>query len=226
VDLRENGGGDSVLGESLLSYITNRPYKMEDRKEWKASRAYRDYIKGNSRYHPDEKFLAAKDGEIVVLKDDMIQHADNPLRFDGPVCFLIGHSTFSSATMVANAVGDFKLATLIGEETGDPPTAFGELYIFTLPHSQFTVNVSTAHFVRANGDATNQQPVLPDIKVVPTEDDWAQQSDAVLEYAKNWVLHKEPVKQVSPHSPSDRGSERDARDSESNSRPASLATSV
>ena len=194
VDLRENGGGNSALGESLLSYITNQPYKMEGRKEWKASPAYRDFLKTMSWYHPDARFLAAKDGEIVVLKDEMIQPANNPLRFDGPVCFLIGHSTFSSAMMVANAVGDFKLATLIGEETGDPPTAFGELYTFKLPHSQFTVNVSSAHFVRANGDATNQRPVQPDIKIVRTEDDLAKQSDPVLDYAKKWVLHQGMVK--------------------------------
>jgi hypothetical protein len=128
------------------------------------------------------------------LVDAMINPANSPLRFDGPVCFLIGNSTFSSAMMLANAVADFKLATLIREETGDPPTAFGELYTFTLPHSRFTINVSTAHFVRANGDATDQRPVLPDIKVLPPEGDWAQQLDAVLEYAKKWVLHKESVK--------------------------------
>lgn len=194
VDLRENGGGNSALGESLLSYITNKPYKMEGRKEWKASRPYRDFLKRNSWYHADEKFLAAKDGEIVVLNDEMIKPADNLLRFEGPVCFLIGHSTFSSGMMVANAVGDFKLATLIGEETGDPPTAFGELYTFTLPHSGFTINVSSAHFVRANGDATDQRPVVPDIKISPTEDDWEQQSHAVLEYGKKWVLGKDSVR--------------------------------
>lgn len=47
-------------------------------------------------------------------------------HFDGPVCFLIGSRTFSSAVMLANGVGDFHLAMLIGEETGGHPTAFGE----------------------------------------------------------------------------------------------------
>ena len=190
MDLRENGGGNSALGESLLSYLTNKPYKMADRKEWKASHAYRDFVKSNTRFRPSPRYLEAKDGEIVVLKDEMIKPVNNPLRYDGPVCFLIGHLTFSSAMMVANAVGDFKLATLIGEETGDPPTSFGELYSFNLPHSKFAINVSTAHFVRANGDASDKQPVLPDIKVTPTENDLERQVDAVLESAKKWVLQQ------------------------------------
>jgi hypothetical protein len=59
---------------------------------------------------------------------------------------------------------------------------------------QLVTRASTAHFVRANGDATDHRPVLPDVKVLPTEDDWAQQLDPVLEYAKKWVLNKEPVK--------------------------------
>ena len=191
VDLRENGGGNSALGESLLSYVTNKPYKMSDRKEWKASRQYREFIKSNIRFFPYAKYLEAKDGEIVVFKDEMIRPKDNALRFDGPVCFLIGRRTFSSAMMVANAVGDFKLATLIGEETGDPPTSFGELYFFNLPHSKLAINVSTAHFVRANGDAADKHPVLPDIRVTPTQGDLERQVDAVLEFAKKWILQRD-----------------------------------
>src|SRR5215471_18943585 len=93
VDLRENGGGNSALGQSLLSYVTNKPYKMSDRKEWKASRQYREFIKNNPRFRPSSRYMEAKEGEIVVLKDPMIQPTGNPLRFAGPVCFLIGHAT-------------------------------------------------------------------------------------------------------------------------------------
>lgn len=190
VDLRENSGGNSALGESLLSYLTNKPYKMADRKEWKVSRPYREYLRSNTRLRPNPRYMEAKDGEILVSKGELRTPPNNSLRFDGPVCFLIGSYTFSSAMMLANAVGDFKLATLIGEETGDPPNSFGEVYSFNLPHSKLSINVSTAQFVRANGDGKDKHPVLPDIKVTLTENDLERQVDTVLEFAKKWVLQQ------------------------------------
>jgi len=197
VDLRENSGGNSALGESLLSYLTNKPYKMADRKEWKVSRPYREYLKGNPRLGPNPKYMEAKDGEIIVSKGELRTPPNNSLRFNGQVCFLIGPYTFSSAMMLANAVGDFKLATLIGEETGDPPNSFGEVYSFNLPNSKLSVNVSSAQFVRANGDGKDKHPVLPDIGVTLTENDLERQVDTVLEFAKKWVLQQaEPGKQT------------------------------
>ena len=38
-----------------------------------------------------------------------------------------------------------------------------------------------------------EEDFLPD-RLSANQDDWAQHSDAVLEYAKKWVLQREPVK--------------------------------
>jgi hypothetical protein len=40
IDLRRDGGGDSSLGDDLLSYITAKPYRQATRKEWKFSATY------------------------------------------------------------------------------------------------------------------------------------------------------------------------------------------
>jgi len=187
VDMRQNSGGDSSVGEELLSYITDKPYKMADRKEWKVSQQYKDYLRESPTDGSASRYRKAAVGEILTYAGQTTKPRDNSLRFKGAVCFLIGPRTFSSAVMLANAVGDFKLATLIGEETGGTPNEFGEVYTFKLPNSGIAVSISSARWVRANGDATDRHGVMPDIAVKASSDDRVRGIDAVLERAREWI---------------------------------------
>jgi hypothetical protein len=199
VDLRENGGGDSQLGDELLSYLTTKPYRSCARKEWKASASYRtfmmSYVHPAIRWLPlhwfdstTRRYFGAEDGAIVVFEQpEPLEPEQNDLRFDGPVVFLIGPQTFSSALMLANAIEDYDLAPLIGEETAESPNSFGEVYPFDLPRSGLNVRSSTARYVRANGDGSDPRGVVPDIDVKPTAADVVAGRDAALERAKQWI---------------------------------------
>jgi hypothetical protein len=46
--------------------------------------------------------------------------------------------------MLADAVKQYKLATLIGEPTGESTNDFGEVYTMELPNSKVKVQVTTA----------------------------------------------------------------------------------
>jgi C-terminal processing protease CtpA/Prc len=48
-------------------------------------------------------------------------------------------------------------------------------------------DVSTARFVRASGDATNTNPVMPDIAVSQSVEDWLRDEDTVLRRALEWI---------------------------------------
>jgi len=126
-------------------------------------------------------------GEIVVLETEVVVPSDNPLRFEGPVCFLIGPRTASSAMMTADAIEAFDLATLLGEETGAVPNAFGETYPFDLPNTHLPMGVSSALFVRASGDAQDRRGVRPDIELPSSAADVLMGRDEVLELALEWV---------------------------------------
>jgi C-terminal processing protease CtpA/Prc len=82
---------------------------------------------------------------------------------------LIGRQTFSSAVDLADAIKTYKLATLVGEETGGRPNGFGEAYVFRLPKSQLAVSVSSARFIRASGDTADHRGVVPDVAAGPSE---------------------------------------------------------
>ncbi|RME00806.1 MAG: hypothetical protein D6814_02840, partial [Calditrichaeota bacterium] len=204
VDLRENGGGNSSLGNALLSYITDKPYRFSARIEWKISAPLKQYLKefvpASIRWLPvyyftsmGRKIWNTPEGEFAVWEAKPTAPKPNPLRYRGPVCFLIGPGTFSSAMLLANGVADYHLATLIGEETGGRPNGFGEIYVFDLPNTRLQVSVSTKRFVRANGDVNDRRGVLPDFTVRQSQADLEKGVDTVLQFARAWIL-KQPVK--------------------------------
>ena len=201
IDLRNNGGGDSRLGDALLSFLTDSSFRSAQRKEWKMSAEYKTYLRMHLpwwiRWMPltwvsaeARKYLGADDGAIVIDTSAPETPGPNSLRFRGKTCFLIGPKTFSSAMMLANAVGDYHLATLIGEETGGIPNAFGEVYPFDLPNTRLLVGVSSAYFVRANGDGGDHHGVLPDIEVRQSPENDQAGVDAVMERARRWILEE------------------------------------
>ena len=199
IDLRRNPGGSTSLGHQLLSYITDKPYRMIARMEikvspWKKRQLKSSFLPPWAMWIPVQYLIAqgralwlARDGEIVRLPVSLTQPGDNPLRYRGPVCVLIGEKTFSSAQKLTNAIKDYRLATLIGTETGGNPNAFGEMCIVRMPNSRLEFGVSGKSYIRANGDAKWRRGILPDVEVHQTAEDRAKGVDTVLEFAKEWV---------------------------------------
>jgi len=62
IDLRNNGGGDSQLGDDLLDYLTDKPYRQASRKEWKFSPRY-------LTSPAFDQFLAEAQSAAAELKD-------------------------------------------------------------------------------------------------------------------------------------------------------------
>ena len=133
---------------------------MDSAKLWKMSGEYRAYMKSMLRaplnHLPVEKVIpvgrrlfSGPDGTIVRFDEPPEAHDPREPRFDGQVCVLIGPLTFSSAVDLADGIKTYKLATLVGEETGGRPNTFGEVYSFRTPDTGFLVGVSSAR-VRAS----------------------------------------------------------------------------
>ena len=194
IDLRQNGGGNSVLGEKLISYISNKPYRMGGGSRWKVSDEYKAFVREQSKTNQVyasgsfQQYLDRKTGDIIGGTAGKPQSpGKNELRFEGKVAVLTGPNTFSSANMLSNAIKDYKLATIIGEATGEPCNDYGELYWNKLPRTGLLFYTCSKQFIRANGDAGDPNPVLPDIEV---KQDPNSLQDDVLNYAKEWMKKK------------------------------------
>jgi hypothetical protein len=198
IDLRANGGGRLSLGDSLLRHLTDRPYMMFEREEWKISASYKRQLRRQipawARWMPswmlsggpEAYYLRAPVGSLWTIRRAVMPPLPTSLRFDGPVCFLMGPGTYSSAVMLADAVKEFQLATLIGEETGGWPNSFGQAYSFTLPSTGLIARASTARFVRPRGDASRKGGVLPDVVVDAARRD-GPDGDPALARARQWI---------------------------------------
>lgn len=193
IDLRENSGGDSQLGEVLLRYFNRKPYIFAGGMKWKISAPYKTFLKSQANYNEaDNRFyMSQKDGETYVYINKELNEPDikEPF-FSGKVAFLIGTGTFSSANMLADGVVSYQLARTFGEPTGESPNDFGEMYNFMLPNSFIIARGSTKMFTRANKDEKDFGPVVPDVIVRPTASDLKLKKDRVLETAVNWILNQ------------------------------------
>jgi hypothetical protein len=188
VDIRENGGGDSSLGDAFLARVNDRPYRMASRVVWRKSpesdEVFRMMTKPMWRwlsfalplFLPD--YSALKHGEDLAYEIEVANHPRVESGFDGPTCLLIGEKTYSSAMMFADGVRTYDLMLTIGQPTGGVPNALGDIGPFQLPNSRIVVSFSQKMFVRASGDESDLGPVRPHIEVVPVAD-----RDAALERA-------------------------------------------
>ena len=131
VDLRENVGGNSQVGEMILRYIAEEPHRTVSRMDVKVSEQSRAWKRQTGGGLPDD--FRKPLGTVLRYDSPFVNPEPNPLRFGGEVYVLTSQCTASSATDFAAVVKDFGLGTLVGEETGGLPTDFGDYIPFSLP---------------------------------------------------------------------------------------------
>ena len=186
VDIRKNGGGDSRLGDMLISYISDKKYRSSSGMKMRISSHSKAYAALRGVKDP---FADWENGKLYEYKTKkLMPPGKNPLRYNGKVAVLIGTGTFSSANMLTNAIKDYQMATLIGEPTAEPGNDFGEIFSFMLPRTHIVATTAIKMFMRANGDEKDFTGIKPDIEVANTLEDIQQKKDRVKERAVKWVL--------------------------------------
>lgn len=185
IDIRKNGGGDSRLGDLLISYISNKPYRASSGMKMRIS----SHSKANAVLRgAQDPFSDWENGRLYEYDvKKLTSPGKNKLRYDGKVAVLIGTGTFSSANMLTNAIKDYRLATLIGEPTAEPGNDFGEIFPFMLPNTYINATTAIKMFMRANGDTNDFSGIKPDIEVHNSLADIQVKKDRVLDRAIQWI---------------------------------------
>ena len=186
IDLRRNSGGSTALGDDLLDYVSSKPHRSFARMQLRASPECRTYFasKFGDSGLADVDDIA--DGETRTWNVQVQTPQPNVLRFAGPVAVLIGPGTFSAANVLANSIGDFKLATLIGRDTAEIANNFGLPCPILLPRIGVVLKVPSLYTVRADGNEANREVVHPDIMVVHADDDGSR-NDIDVAAARRWL---------------------------------------
>jgi hypothetical protein len=165
IDLRSNGGGNSNMGDYILSYLYDRPFRAFSKVEIKT----------------DGKVTISYPVERAIPRPEAF--------FSGRVYLLIDNATFSSATDFAVMFRDYKIGTIVGYETGGLPTTFGDLSSFRLNNSGIPCGVSFKRFYGPKprpGD--DEHGVLPDVALSDKLlADFQGEKDPVLAYTLQYI---------------------------------------
>ena len=131
-----------------------------------------------------ERAWAAADGAVLRegagAEVGLVTPGPPPVRFTGPVFLMISAATFSSGMSCALAAKDYGLATLIGQETGEPASGTGELYAFVTPNLRLPAYLTTKVFLAPKPHPATEG-VIPDVTVPLPEESAPPGADAVLE---------------------------------------------
>ncbi len=180
------GSGLSDLADSLMSYFTNEPYCMIEKKMTKISPL-------------TEEFIENKKTEGIIQDGYFIQEfpehgVDRENRFSGLTYILTGPLSYSTATCFSAAAKCYQNAFIVGEESGQPLLSNGDQNQFSLPETKmFCITaLSKVYMPCHNNDEVNG--VFPDYPVTPTIDDLLMDKEYTLEYTLKLIRENKEKK--------------------------------
>jgi len=173
IDLRDNLGGDSDVGDYLLQYLLNIPFRQYDNVIAKNSQLLKNRLLshriGKQLSHGDTLLLSKRNGTIDTLKSEPDALLKLPNRFYGKVSLLINTQTFSSAADFAQAFSFYNRGMLIGQETGGFILSFGDIVPGTLPHTKMPFVVSSKLYLNIGAKVGDWHGVIPTIPTKSNE---------------------------------------------------------
>ncbi len=169
-----SGGGLTDLADSLMSYFTDKPYGMLEKKMTKISSSTMEFVEDKK----SEGYI--QEGYFIEEYSSHISARDR--RFTGSTYILTGPLSYSAATSFPSAARCYQSAFLVGEETGQPLVSNGDQDQFMLPETKmFCITaLSKVYMPCHNNDDVNG--VFPDYPVTPTIDDLLMDKEYTLEY--------------------------------------------
>ncbi len=161
IDIRQNPGGSSLLGDEFFQYIAAVPFQQFGRVVIKTSDRQVEFHKERFQREFHDYSLGIKEYEI----DELHELRDNPLRFQGNTYLLTSNFSFSSASSFAWAFQYFDMGTIAGEETGGLAVSFGDTIIQSLPYTGLHIAVSHKEFYHYGATDENRHGTIPDYEV-------------------------------------------------------------
>ncbi len=160
IDIRNNGGGRSVVVDSLMNYLTYKNYAQYKKIEARISVDLKEYYE--KRYSDRLGWINSYNiNDIVVLDHNLRQPHIKEFSFDGNLFLLTNGLTYSAASTFTGVFKNLELGKIIGEETGGKISYFGDFWFLSTPNSKITFYVSPKRFIQYGGEDYNNG-VIPD----------------------------------------------------------------
>lgn len=179
-DIRNNGGGFSLIGYQIISHIIDKPakygFKFKISSHQKTGyvppvgnfifffcKMFNDYFEGVNEIKPHEN-----------------------LRFNGKIAVLISESTGSAAEDFAATIKENRIGKIIGEPSCGS-TGNGIFYFLPM-YNKVRICINMGQY--SDGTIWQGIGILPDIEVMETPESYRQGRDVVLEKALDYMKNK------------------------------------
>jgi C-terminal processing protease CtpA/Prc len=180
---KTQGGGLSMLTDSLFCLITDTPFCDLEKKKIRISKETEEFIeeKLDDGEQQGEYFVISKKPQPPVYKSN---------RFAGNVYILAGPKAYSAATMFVAMAKCYSNSIIIGEETGQPLISNGDISRYKLPNSGMYIYTSLSIYYLPCAE-NKYDGVKPDYEIKLTHQDLLNDADKYLEFAIKLVKQKE-----------------------------------
>ena len=162
IDVSNNEGGNSAVGDYLIAYFNKKPYKGYQ-STWKRSEEYRKLYESWGIKNDFYEHIPV--GNSISYEPATVTPGEVLYPFEGKVVILVGQHTFSSAILFATLVKDNQLALVAGQvPVNGHPNHFGEMYNTKLPNTKIELRFGVKEWIRPAGKATKDgNQLLPNL---------------------------------------------------------------
>ena len=196
IDLQYNGGGNSVLGTTLLSWL--HPYRetkgpgvqvrmsellFEHQPFFKAVTVEGENPKIGKMYDLYEFDQTRPQPIPEGYIQDTVQHVinlDKDKIYKGNIVFIQGRDSYSSSELLMTQARDNGVGIIVGEISGAKPCHFGDVLYSVLPNTGTITMTSCKYFTRADMTKVHEEYLVPDV-IIDLDD---PEKDLVWE----WIL--------------------------------------
>ena len=187
IDLRNNGGGEDELGQLLLSYLVDKPFKYYDDLVINAMSFGFSKYTGSPIKVPEKYVEARADGKVHAVGHPNwgIKQPNQP-TFAGKVYILINGGSFSTTSEFLSQAHFHRRATFIGEESagGYYGNSSGMMPMVTLPNTKVGVRVPlVTYYMAVSGYKAASHGIIPYHKVEYTIGDLLEGTDKEIAVA-------------------------------------------
>jgi hypothetical protein len=204
IDLRNNGGGSSLLCLQLLYHLTQREdlkdfskcFYVSDANKQLNKKEYTKFVKSfqftNHKLPEKGKLYPNGFFNCDSLIFEQIENIKSPYYiprdrsvFKGKIIVHANSGTGSAAALITTILQDNKLATIIGTSVGNNPIGATNYQPFKLPESKLIGSVATGYLIRPKPE--NGSILKPDYWIENSVSDIIKGNDKYLEKALDLI---------------------------------------
>lgn len=179
IDIRNNGGGSTDIGYSVISHLTDKTLPGS---RWRT----RKYLPAIRAWGREQEWHEGTHNSIAP--------AEGVAPFLGPTVVLIGPDTVSAAEDFAVALHASRRAVLVGTRTAG---STGQPLMVDLPKGG-RVRICTKHDKYPDGREFVHTGVVPDVETSPTRQSLSEGRDPALEKAVELIAAQSGIKVGDP----------------------------